>query len=100
MLTTNVVRKILNDTPWNNMCLDLFSFLGFAWARFWVATPLMVTLIRTGLEIHCMTTYALIVGGSLMTLFNTMIVVDYVMKIFASLSAILSNIQHTKTKTL
>jgi hypothetical protein len=80
-----------DNTPWNDLCLDIFSFLGFVWARFWVATPLMVILIQSGLEIHCMTTYALIVGGSLMTVFNVMIVIDYGIKIFASLSAIRQN---------
>jgi hypothetical protein len=99
MLATNVLRQILDVTPWNNVCLDIFSLLSFMWARFWVATPLMVILIQSGLEIHCVTTYALIVGGFLMTVFNLAVLIDYGIKIFASLSAI-SEIQKTKAKTL
>ena len=99
MLTANVVSQMWDNTPWNNLCLDILSLLCFLWARFWVATPLMVILIQSGLEIHCVTTYALIVGGSLMTVFNVMVLIDYGIKISKSLSAIYATRQ-TKPKTL
>jgi hypothetical protein len=94
MLATHVLGTMLNDTPWNNLCLDILSLLGFMWARFWIATPLMVILIKSGLEIHCLTTYALIVGGSLMTVFNVAVLIDYGIKIYMSLS----EIRQTKAK--
>lgn len=86
ILVNNVLKRIVNDTSLNRLLFDTLSLFGWVWARFWVATPLMVGLVRAGLEIDCKATYGLIVGGSIMTLFNAMITIDYLMKIHSSLS--------------
>lgn len=91
LLIANALRKILKSTPYHHLVLDTFSLLCWTYARFYVASPLMIDLIKTGLECKCKPTFALIIGGSIMTIFNMMIVMDFILKINASLHMIILN---------
>ena len=63
------------------VALNIGALAFFVWARFLVVTPAMYTLIVEGREIHCKTTYALIVGAILMTLFNAMWAGDQMLQV-------------------
>lgn len=88
LLVVSAIRKAADDNPLTYMVLDIIALDAWIWARFVIAMPLMLELIRTGLEFHCRPTYALIVGGGIMNLFNLMVVIDFLLKIAASVRKI------------
>jgi len=79
------LRSILDDNKrldrWLLLWLNIGAFAFLLWARFVVVTASMYVLIVAGLDIHCKTTYALIVGAILITTFNVMWAVDHLMEI-------------------
>ena len=63
---------------------DVASLLFLMWARFLVVTPAMYEISKTGLEVNCKTTYAVIVGAVSMTIFNIMWLIDVILKVYNS----------------
>ena len=63
---------------------DLASLIFLVWARFLVVTPAMYEISKAGLGINCKTTYAVIVGAILMTIFNIMWFIDVSLKVYNS----------------
>lgn len=68
------------------LLVDVMSLLFLIVSRFLIVTPAMYQLILAGLAINCKTTYALIVGAILMTIFNLMWLADLIIKVSRSAS--------------
>jgi hypothetical protein len=66
------------------LLVDLASLLFLMWVRFFVVTPAMYEIGRAGLDLHCKTTYAVIVGAVFMTTFNVLWCIDNVLKVVHS----------------
>ena len=54
------------------LLINMLTMILFVWARFFVVTPAMIELVTEGLKIHCRTSYALVGGAFMMTMFNIM----------------------------
>lgn len=67
------------------LALNVGAMAFFMWARFFVVTPAMYEIIVEGLKINCKTTYALIVGAILITLFNVMWAGDQMLQVVEAL---------------
>jgi hypothetical protein len=69
--------------------VDLASLVLLLWVRFTVVTPAMYEICKAGLEDQCKTTYAVIVGAVLLTVFNVLWLVDISLKLVDSIHQVI-----------
>lgn len=95
-LTTKTTTTIVRYKRLGIVLIDLAALLFLVRARFLVVGPAMYNLVVAGVEIRCLTTYSLIAGAILMTIFNVLCFIDNILKLYDSAVDVCLSVAHQK----